>query len=232
MKLSLDLRVAFQDFDLELRLEHGGSPLAVVGPNGSGKTTLLRVLAGAIPGQGRIQLGDTVLLEGTRALPPEARRVGYLPQGYGLFEHMRVLDNVAFGLHPRPRDEAHRLALEQLQHFGVAEHARKRPRQLSGGQRQRVALARALVTQPRLLLLDEPTSALDVSLRGPVRRRLNEHLHASERLALVVTHDLRDLLAWKPTVLVLQDGRAQQCAPLDELRPDTPFLEELLAPIR
>ncbi len=233
MRLQLDLRVELDGFVLELQLDHAGGPLALVGPNGAGKTTLLRALAGALPMRGRVQVGDHVLVDSSRGvfLPPEQRRVGYLPQGYGLFEHMSVLENVGFGLHRLTRSERRRRSRSLLNDLQVLEFEHRAPRQLSGGQRQRVALARALAISPSLLLLDEPTSALDVGLRGPVRRRLAEHLRATDRLAVVVTHDLRDLLAWRPTVVVLEDGGLVQCAPLEVLDRGHPFVGELLAPM-
>ncbi len=233
MRLLLEVRVRLGDFLLSLRLDHAGGPLALVGPNGAGKTTLLRALAGAVPVEGFMQLGDRALADSSTglSLPPEDRRVGYLPQGYGLFRHMSVLDNVAFGLHRLPRADRPQRARQLLNDLGVLELEHRSPGELSGGQQQRVALARALAISPELLLLDEPTAALDVGLRGPVRARLSQHLHAPERLALVVTHDLRDLLAWRPTVLVLDQGRLVQCAPLEELDRAHPFVAELLAPL-
>ena len=218
--LELDLRATVGAFVLEVRLvvEHG--PLVVVGANGAGKSTLLRVLAGAVPAEGVARLRGRELL-GTA---PEARRVGYLPQGYGLFPHLDARDNVAYGLSgPDRRERAGRL----LDGFGVGHRADRRPASWSGGERQRVALARALATEPELLLLDEPTAALDPAVRGEIRALLARALSA--RPAVVVTHDPRDLAVLRPTVAVLSGGRVVEArGPAEARAPDHTLLRELL----
>src|SRR5213595_297187 len=132
-----------------------GDVVALLGPNGAGKTTALRALAGLTPlDAGHLHLDGTPL-DGT---PPESRPVGVVFQDYLLFPHLSALDNVAFGprRHGVDRRSARRQAADWLSRVGLADHARKKPRQLSGGQAQRVALARALAVHPVLLLLDEP----------------------------------------------------------------------------
>ena len=160
-------------------------------------------------------------------VPPEDRRIGYLPQGYGLFGHLSAADNVAYGISGPGRRDRARSLLDELGVGGVAE---RRPAVLSGGEKQRVALARALATDPELLLLDEPTAALDVSARREVRELLGEVFRT--RQAVVVTHDVRDLLAWDPIVLMLVEGEVRAQGTVAELRFSTdPFLVELLAPL-
>ncbi|MCA9542087.1 MAG: ATP-binding cassette domain-containing protein, partial [Myxococcales bacterium] len=121
MSLRVDVQATAGALSLAVAFEAGPGPLALIGPNGGGKTTLLRVLAGAHrPASGRIEVGDLTLLDTARGIdrPSERRRVGYVPQGYGLFPHLRVIDNVAFGLstgpRQRPRAERHQRARAAL----------------------------------------------------------------------------------------------------------------------
>mgnify|MGYP001794422894 CR=1 FL=1 len=204
---------------------------ALVGPNGAGKTTLLRTLAGAHrPASGRIVVGGgstgDVLFDDVAGVnrPPEARSVGYVPQGYGLFPHLSALDNVAFAL-AGERGEAERW----LARLGAGELAPRRPSALSGGEQQRVALARALARRPRLLLLDEPLAALDVAARRRVRQELAGYLRDEGVPAIVVTHDARDIRALDADVIVLEEGRVVQRGRYVEVAeaPATEFVAEL-----
>ncbi|MGB1274116.1 MAG: ATP-binding cassette domain-containing protein [Nannocystaceae bacterium] len=213
-----EISVQMQLGSLELRVEMAGrSPVvALVGPNGSGKTSLLRTVAGAYrPTAGHIRIADHTVFASERNLfvPPELRRVGYVPQGYGLFPHLRVVDNVAFGLqgrstnHSPSRGERRAAAREQLEKLGCGHLATRFPERLSGGEQQRVALARALITQPRMLLLDEPFAALDAAARRSMRKSLAEHFKAGDTPALIVTHHLPDVLALNATVFVIEAGK-------------------------
>ena len=215
---------------LDVELTGDARPLALVGPNGSGKTTVLRMVAGAItPTAGRIQVGDTVLFDSDASidLPIDRRRVGYLPQGYGLFAHLSVASNVTFGL-SGPRPAQRDTALAMLTELGCAHLANRRVGRLSGGEKQRVALARALVIQPRILLLDEPLAALDVTTRRAVRGELAARLARLGSPAIIVTHDVRDVVALGARVAVLDAGRVVQIDDLDAVRSDpaTPFAAE------
>src|SRR5690606_18609125 len=146
-----------------------GEVVCLLGPSGCGKTTALRLAAGLEDLQrGRIGIAGRIVADGSRNLPPEARDVGLMFQDYALFPHLRVLENVGFGLHRRPAVERERLAMEALERVGLSDYARTYPHTLSGGQQQRVALARALAPGPSLLLLDEPFSGLDQQLRQEV----------------------------------------------------------------
>jgi molybdate transport system ATP-binding protein len=153
-------------FRLRVELKLGSGVTALMGPSGSGKTSLLEVLAGLRPGaSGRIAEGESVWLDSSAGirLPPEARRVGYVPQDAGLFPHLTVRGNVLFGV--RPDKLAAETAIATLE---IGPFLDRYPVSLSGGERQRVALARALATRPRLLLLDEPLASLDAALRGRI----------------------------------------------------------------
>lgn len=223
-------------FDIELDGSTGVT--AVVGPNGSGKTSLLRALVGALRAErAEITLSDRTLVSTAQgiALPMETRRIGYVPQGYGLFPHLRVLDNVAFGLgirgQPLTRRERQGRAQAMLAELGCAHLADRTVQQLSGGEQQRIALARALVLEPELLLLDEPLAALDAITRRHVRGFLAERLAAFGRPTVLVTHDVNDVIAFKADVCVLEKGRIVQRGTLDALRaqPASAFVSEFLA---
>ncbi|MCE2398806.1 MAG: ATP-binding cassette domain-containing protein [Gemmatimonadetes bacterium] len=226
-------------FRLSARLCGDGSPTLLIGPNGSGKTTLLRTICGGhTPESGRIRVGDRILYDSNAAfsLPPGERGVGYLPQGSGLFTHLDVLDNVAFGLvanRPRPpRRERRSSALSMLRELGCEHLARRTTTTLSGGEQQQVALARALVADPDLLVLDEPLAALDAGARPATRRFLARHLAACRAASLIVTHDARDLRGLgAKQVHVLEAGAVVQSGSPDELaaNPATAFVGEFFA---
>ncbi|WP_440977146.1 sulfate/molybdate ABC transporter ATP-binding protein [Pseudoxanthomonas winnipegensis] len=201
---------ALDAIDLDIR---PGELLALLGPSGSGKTTLLRVIAGLEHAdEGR------VLFDGQDAsvLPVQQRQVGVVFQHYALFKHMRVEENIAFGLKVRrgrarwPKARiAERvrelLSLVQLEGLGA-----RYPTQLSGGQRQRVALARALAIEPKMLLLDEPFGALDAKVRRDLRRWLRQVHEATGVTTVFVTHDQEEALELADRVAILNKGRIEQ----------------------
>jgi iron(III) transport system ATP-binding protein len=202
-----------------------GSLTAILGPSGSGKTTLLRVLAGfdqADAGTVAIN-GTTVDGPGTH-VPPERRRIGYVPQEGSLFPHLSVAANVGFGLPARER-RGPRIA-DLLESVGLAGLGKRYPHQLSGGQQQRVALARALAVEPAVVLLDEPFAALDAHLRESVRADVQAIFRAGGTTAVLVTHDQDEALSMADRVAVLRDGKiAQYAAPQDlYARPADPQL--------
>ena len=225
-------------FDLDVDLRGGDDPVALIGPNGAGKTTLLRLIAGVHrPASGLIRAGADVLYDSARALarPPEERRVAYVPQGFGLFPHLTVTDNVAFALlsaRPRPpRAARRRAAADLLTRMDAGRLLERRPATLSGGERQRVALIRALLVDPLLLLLDEPLASLDARTRQTLRAHLADHLARRARPAIIVLHDARDVLALNTTVYAIEDGRVVQRGPAERIAADpaTPFLAEFFA---
>ena len=199
--------------------------LAVVGPSGSGKTTLLRLLCGLLePTEGEVQIGGRA----QAGVPPERRPVAMVFQGFALFPHLTVRDNIAFGLRVRRAGRAERVrrtdrAAEVLGLGGLLDRL---PGELSGGERQRVALARALVRDPAVFCLDEPLSALDPLLRADARRELEVLLRAEGRCAVLVTHDQGEALGLGDRVAVLRDGHLEQVGTARELydRPATPFV--------
>jgi iron(III) transport system ATP-binding protein len=198
-----------------------GSLTAILGPSGSGKTTLLRILAGFERADaGVVRIGSATADGPGIFLPPERRRIGYVPQEGSLFPHLTVAANIAFGL---PRKERHRpdrggrRAAELLDAVGLARFARHYPHQLSGGQQQRVALARALAIQPAVVLLDEPFASLDAHLRASVRADVQRLLAEAGATTVLVTHDQDEALSTADRVAVLRHGRIAQCAAPQEL---------------
>jgi molybdate transport system ATP-binding protein len=228
--------VARDTFTLDASISAApGEVLAVLGPNGAGKSTLLRAVAGLLGvDAGRIELDGVVLDDPAIGVfvAPEARRLGVVFQDHRLFPHLRVLDNVAFGLRSRgvPRAEARTAAARWLGRLGIADLARRRPGRLSGGQAQRVALARALACKPAALLLDEPLAALDVQTRAEVQGELREHLAGFSGPTLLVTHDPIEALLLATRIVVLEQGRvAQQGTPAEiTSRPATPYVARLV----
>lgn len=199
--------------------------LAVVGPSGSGKTTLLRLACGLLePSEGSVSIGGV----DQAGVPPERRAVAMVFQGYALFPHLTVRENVGFGLRVRKVRRAERdTRVEQAAAaLGLTPLLDRLPAALSGGERQRVALARALVRDPAVFCLDEPLSALDPLLRSDARRELAELLRADGRCAVFVTHDQSEAMTLGDRVAVLRDGRLEQVGTPRELydAPATPFV--------
>jgi iron(III) transport system ATP-binding protein len=196
-----------------------GATTAVLGDSGSGKTTMLKVISGFLrPTAGEVSVGGRTVAGPGTWVAPERRGVGYVRQDGGLFPHLSVAGNIAFGL-PRPaigrREKVHHtriLELLDLVELPSALAARM-PEQLSGGQQQRVALARALAPGPDLVLLDEPFSALDTALRTATREATGRALRAAGATALLVTHDQPEALSFADEVAVLRGGRFSQIAP-------------------
>jgi ABC-type sugar transport system ATPase subunit len=199
--------------------------LAVVGPSGSGKTTLLRLVCGLLePTEGEVRIGG----QDQARVPPERRPVAMVFQGFALFPHLSVRDNIGFGLRVRrvARSERRQRVEQVAVSLGLGPLLDRLPAELSGGERQRVALARALVRDPAVFCLDEPLSALDPLLRGDARRELADLLRAQGRCAVFVTHDQAEALTLGDRVAVLRGGRLEQVDRPRALydRPATPFV--------
>jgi iron(III) transport system ATP-binding protein len=192
--------------DLEIE---SGAFAAILGVSGCGKSTLLRLLAGFdFVDEGTIEIASEIVDDGRRSVPPNHRRVGYVPQEGGLFPHLDVHANVAFGL--SRADRRGDRADELLALVGLDGMGGRRPHELSGGQQQRVALARALATKPDVVLLDEPFSALDPELRVSMRVEVRATLERLGTTALLVTHDQEEALSCADVVAILRDGTISQ----------------------
>jgi iron(III) transport system ATP-binding protein len=196
-----------------------GSITAVLGASGSGKTTLLRLIAGFEQlDAGSLQIGDRILDDGRRAVAPQHRGVGYVPQEGALFPHLTVTGNIAFGLSRANRDKVREL----LDLTGLTGLHKRYPHELSGGQQQRVALARALAVSPDVVLLDEPFSALDASLRADLRRDVARILAETRTTTVLVTHDQDEALGLADQIALLADGRVLAAAAPRALYRDPP----------
>lgn len=200
-----------------------GEVLAVVGANGAGKSTVLHLIAGLLsPDSGTVRAGRRTLTDTAAGVhvATHDRRVGLLMQDALLFPHLSVLANVEFG--PRSgerlgRRESREAAMRWLGEVGAAEFADRRPGLLSGGQAQRVALARALAAEPDVILLDEPLAGLDLDVASAVRQVLRRVLTRDGRSAVLVTHDLLDVVTLADRVVVLEAGRIVDSGPTPRL---------------
>ena len=211
-----------------------GQFLTLIGPNGCGKSTLCLMIAGLLRTQGYLKIADKTLDEpgwhGT-FVSPGKRPVALLAQNPGIFTHMSVLDNVAFG--PRcqgqGRRRARQRAWQELHAVGASHLAYRQGGELSGGQAARVALARALATSPQALVLDEPMAALDVQARSQLRARLRERTRARAITVVMVSHDLVDIASLSDAVAVMDAGQLITQGPTAEVlsTPSTEFVASL-----
>jgi sulfate transport system ATP-binding protein len=209
-----------------------GSLTALLGPSGCGKSTLLRVIAGLErPDAGAVHISGRDMT----SIPARERGVGFVFQHYAAFKHMKVAENVAFGLRirKRPRKEIRARVDELLALVHLTGWADRYPHQLSGGQRQRMALARALAVEPRVLLLDEPFGALDAQVRRELRewlRRLHDEVHVT---TVFVTHDREEAMEVADRIVVMRDGKVEQSGHPVELydAPASPWVMQFLGPV-
>ena len=219
-RLDVTLGKRLPGFALDVQWTAGDGVAVLFGPSGAGKSLTLACLAGLIrPDSGRIVVDGRVLFDSTTGvdLAPQQRRVGYVFQGYALFPHLSVAENIGFGLRDRPRAERQRRVREVMERLGLGGLEARQPSELSGGQRQRVALGRALAIDPALLLLDEPLSALDLPLRRALRDELRATLRDLRMAAVVVTHDFTEAYRLGDRIVVYEGGRVVQAAPRSEL---------------
>lgn len=219
--------VAVDDATLEVA---DGERVAVLGPSGSGKSTLLRAIGGLEKLEtGRI-LWDGVDLDGT---PPYRRHFGFMFQGYALFPHMNVADNVAFGLRMenRPDPEVHERTEQVLEWVGMKAFAERSVENLSGGEQQRVALARTMAPNPRLLMLDEPLGSLDRTLRERLIVEVTDLLEGAGTTALYVTHDHGEASTFADRVALMREGHIVQVGSMEDLRsnPVDDWVKDFLA---
>ena len=183
--------------------------LTMVGPSGCGKSTILILISGLEePTSGEIFIGG----QNAQRIPPRARDIGFMFQGYALFKHMTVADNVGFGLKIKkiPKKERQQRIEEMVSLVGLEGLEDRKPHQLSGGQQQRVALARAVAPRPLLLLLDEPFGAVDAKVRQKLRADTKKLQQELKITTILVTHDQREALELGDRVVVMNEGRIEQ----------------------
>lgn len=191
-----------------------GEFFSLLGPSGCGKTTTLRLIAGLeTVTDGSVLIDGIEVASATSHTPPEGRNVGIVFQDYALFPHMTVDENIAFGLHGRPRSEVRHRVTELLGLVGLSSQGSSYPHELSGGQRQRVALARSLAPAPEIILLDEPFSNLDAELRASLREETREILKSQGATTILVTHDREEAFSLSDRIGLLNNGLLEQVGP-------------------
>jgi polar amino acid transport system ATP-binding protein len=216
LKKSFGARQVLRGIDAQVER---GETIALVGPSGGGKSTFLRCLNGLQAfDAGSVEIAGLSLVPGlpshAPALRPLRARVGLVFQGFHLFPHLTVLQNIALApvqVRGEARDVVEQRARKLLERVGLADRGGARPPQLSGGQQQRVAIARALAMEPEVLLLDEPTSALDPEMRGEVLAVLRDL--AGTCTMLVVTHEMSFARNVATRIWVFDEGRLVEEGP-------------------
>ncbi len=210
---------------IDLTIEKGEF-MVFVGPSGCGKSTLLRLISGLE----EITSGD-MLFDGTRVnnLVPSDRGIAMVFQSYALYPHMKVYDNMAFGmkLAKSSKDEIEKRVRDAAKMLQIEHLLDRLPKQLSGGQRQRVAIGRAIVRDPRVFLFDEPLSNLDAALRVQTRLEIAKLHHSMNQVTMIyVTHDQVEAMTLADRICVLRDGRLEQVGSPAELyeRPNSIFV--------
>ena len=203
--------------------------VAMLGPSGCGKTTLLRMIGGFIaPTTGSIEIAGADVTN----LGPEKRPTNMVFQGYGLFPHMNVAQNIGYGLRLRkmPKSEIDGRVAEVIKLVQLSDLAGRGTEELSGGQQQRVALARALVMRPKVLLLDEPLAALDLKLRQAMQEELRRIHHEIGGTFVFVTHDQGEALGLANRIAVMNNGRLEQVGTAQEIyaSPRTRFVSAFI----
>ena len=209
-------------FDMDVK---DGEFVVIVGPSGCGKSTLLRMVAGLeAVSEGDIAIGERSVTH----LEPKDRDIAMVFQNYALYPHMKVADNMAYGLKIRglPKDQIEARVARAAEILELTELLKRKPRELSGGQRQRVAMGRAIVREPAVFLFDEPLSNLDAKLRVQMRAELQALHRRLATTSLYVTHDQVEAMTLAQRMVVMNNGRAEQIgAPLEVYeKPATTFV--------
>ena len=222
--------VAVHGVDLEIQ---EGELVVLLGPSGCGKTTTLRCIAGLEDiTDGQILMGDTIVSQKGRSLPPERREIGMVFQSYAIWPHMTVTENVAFGLKLKklPQSEIKSKVDAALELVGLTGYSGRHVSQLSGGQQQRVALARAMALEPRILLFDEPLSNLDAKLREKMRFELRQIQQRLGITSVYVTHDQQEAMVIADRIVLMRNGVIEQMGTPTDLyhKPRTRFAAEFV----
>ena len=191
-----------------------GQVTCLLGPSGCGKSTTLRMIAGVeMQDSGEIWVDGKLICDTVFRIPPERRRIGLMFQDFALFPHLRVAENVGFGL-TGPKEARKARVMELLDRVGLSRYESAYPHELSGGEQQRVALARALAPRPKIMLMDEPFSGLDNRLRDGIRDDTLDILREEGTGVLLVTHEPEEAMRMADDIALMRNGRiVQQGAP-------------------
>jgi len=218
--LEVGISLGLPGFELDVSFAGGDEMVVLLGPSGAGKSLTLRSVAGIVsPDSGRIVVNGRTVYDSSTGIfvPPQKRRVGYVPQDYGLFPHLSVEANIAFGLRGLSRSERRERVGEMVSLMGLRGLEKRHPRQLSGGQKQRVALARALALGPDILLLDEPFAALDPAIHAELQDELVTLQRQIGMTIVLVTHDRAEALRLGDRVAVMIGGHIRQVGSASEV---------------
>ncbi|WP_312794210.1 molybdenum ABC transporter ATP-binding protein [Tianweitania sp.] len=216
MTISVDLKKRLGSFTLEATFAGSGALTALFGQSGSGKTSLVNLIAGLTkPDQGRIVVGDTVLVDTTQRifLAPHKRRIGYVFQDARLFPHLTVSQNLRYGRWFAPKGERYADMDGVVELLGIGHLLQRRPDALSGGEKQRVAIGRALIASPRLMLMDEPLAALDDARKAEILPYI-ERLRDETKIPIIyVSHSVAEVARLANDVVILSGGRVLSHGP-------------------
>src|SRR4030067_42153 len=221
--------VAVNHISLEVKK---GEILTLLGPSGCGKTTTLRCIAGLErPDEGDVIIDDKSMFS-QGFVPPSKREIGMVFQNYAVWPHLRVFDNVAYGLKIQKfaKHMIKQKVTEVLESVGLTGLGRRYPGQLSGGQQQRVALARALVRNPKVLLLDEPLSHLDAKLREKISFEIKSLVRRMGLTSVYVTHDQAEEMVISDRIVVMDTGNIVQIGSPEEIykKPANRFVADFI----
>ncbi len=197
---------------ISLKVEEG-EIISVLGPSGCGKSTLLRIIAGILPlDEGVVRIRGQEVSGAHHSLPPEKRGINMVFQDFALWPHMKVEDNITYGLKIQkiPKEECRRRVDEMVGLLHLDGLLNRYPAELSGGQQQRVAIARALVTKPSIVLLDEPLCNLDIQLRIEMRTEMSYLFHKLKTTVFHVTHDPSEAFAMADRIIIMNRGKIDQ----------------------
>jgi len=197
--MKVNIKKRFDDFTLDRQWQVEKSEVAALfGPSGSGKSLTIKAIAGlVVPDEGYIEIDSKFIFHKDKniCIPSKDRCVGYVPQNYGLFPHMKVSDNIMFAMKENDKNNKKKKMLDLLSRVGLTHKKDKYPSQLSGGEKQRIAILRALAINPKALLLDEPFSSVDIPLRKVLRQEIKDFLMQLNIPVVLVTHDPADIEA-------------------------------------
>ena len=234
--IQIKMNHCFRNFDIDVNLKSDTS-IGLIGPNGAGKSLFLKFILGAnSSAQGRVNINGEEWFSSKDGinLPIEKRRCCYIPQGFSLFQHLSVVENITFGLsRGLSKKDRYLKADALLERFDIQEHRERNVNTLSGGESQKVALARALAGQPRLLLLDEPFSALDIIQRDEIAELVRELVTELKVLAIITSHSVRDFSTLSWPLYVIENGKITDSGTIPELKknPKSQFIAEFFKPI-